>query len=156
MTRAMTFEEFCKYKYGSFVDPLEGSRAQIEYNAYLEQYGKEHSHVGDDPHTHTETGEDVPLGEDYTGDTGESPLPPIPPGRAGWLDTVLTEFMANIRATLSDPEKSRALMAAGLAAGSTYILFYTDTVNTLAGQSGGIMQGIGSLPPENVNIEVGI
>ena len=60
---------------------------------------------------------------------------------------------------LSDREQARVIMALGLAAAQTYLLFYTDSAETLAGEAGeiatatsdaisGIAAGLGKAFPD--------
>lgn len=149
--RAMTFEEWVKYTYGTtFVPPTKFDQYRREYAEYVAKFNTQGA-APDSPGIGF-TDEEYPMNEPK-----DNPiLPPLQPGQNGWFDQVLSGLMDNIRGTLQDPEKARALCALGLAAGSTWLLFYTDTAENLASQAGGIMQGIGSIPPENVNIEVGV
>ena len=145
--RAMTFPEWLRYTYGTtFVPPDKFAQYQHEYSEYLAKFQTD----GPAP--------DSP-GVEFTDETPAGTMPGagsiVPPG-TDWLTQALNNLASQLQNILSDEKTAIAVMAAGLAAGSTWTLFYTNTVETAAGQLGGIMQGIGSIPPENLSLQIGL
>ena len=61
----------------------------------------------------------------------------------GSLLGVTEGLMVNFRGLLADKDLCAAIIAAGIAAGETYLLFKTETPEIAVGQLGEIAQGVG-------------